>query len=269
MTKDVAVFLFFSKLLPLFLYPTGLICLLLLVALIFRSRRWAWWPVVLALAVLWLGGNRLISMSLVRSLEWRHLTPAVQPDVDALVVLGGGTRPGTWPRPIDETSEAGDRLIYAAYLYQQGVAPRLVLSGGGVPVDGPIVKPEAVSMAEILEIMGVPPNALWLETNSRNTYENAVETKKLLEPEGIDQIGLVTSATHMPRSVAIFDKQGFDVIPLPTDFLVTQVDWDYYFSPDPAIQIFNLIPTAENLDRTTRALKEYIGILVYRLRGWL
>ena len=113
------------------------------------------------------------------------------------------------------------------------------------------------------------PARLWLETNSRNTYENAVETKKILDARGIDRIVLVTSAMHMPRSVAIFEKQGFTVTPAPTDYMVTQADWDYYFAPDPAIQVFNLFPGAEAMDRFARALKEYLGMVVYRLRGWL
>ena len=55
---------------------------------------------------------------------------------------------------------------------------------------------------------------------------------------------------------------------LPTDYAVTAAAWDYYFTPAPAIQVFNLFPTAEALDYTMRALKEYVGIAVYRLRGW-
>jgi uncharacterized SAM-binding protein YcdF (DUF218 family) len=124
-------------------------------------------------------------------------------------------------------------------------------------------------MASILTQIGVPREALWLEGNSRNTYENAVESKKILDRAGIRRIVLVTSALHMPRSVAIFEKQGFEVIPAPTDYLVTDRDWTYYLTPDWRIQLFNLIPTAEDLHFTTLALKEYLGILVYRLRSWL
>lgn len=124
-------------------------------------------------------------------------------------------------------------------------------------------------MHQLLEIMGVPAGAITLERRSRNTYENAIETKKLLDAQGIERIILVTSAMHMPRAQAIFARQGFDVIPAATDFNVTQAEWDYYFTPDPAIQVFNLFPSADALDWTMRAMKEYLGIIVYRLRGWL
>lgn len=264
------MFLYLSKLLPLFIYPLGLACLLLIVALIVRRRpRWTTLLIVATLALLWLSGNRLVSMAVVRSLEWQYLPPAAMPHADAIVVLGGSTRPQTYPRPSHEVNEAGDRLLYAAMLYQQGVAAHVLVSSGVVGVDGPAIMGEAESMAALLNLMGVPDDALWMESRSRNTYENAVETKKLLDAQGIDRIVLVTSAMHMPRSVAIFRKQGFDVIPAPTDFMVTQADWDYYFSPAPAVQLFNLFPSAETMDRSVRALKEYMGMAVYWARGWL
>ncbi|MBW7885258.1 MAG: YdcF family protein, partial [Caldilineaceae bacterium] len=157
-------------------------------------------------------------MSLVRSLEWQYLPPAELPRAEVIVVLGGGTRSQAYPRPIHEIGEAGDRLLYAAYLYHQGVAPHLLLSGGVVAVDGPALQPEAEAMATLLTLLNVPHDALWLEPRSRNTHENAVETRKLLEPRGINRIVLVTSAMHMLRAVAIFEKQGFEVVPAPTDF---------------------------------------------------
>jgi len=264
------MFLYLSKLLPLFVYPLGLACLLLILALIVRRRpRWSTLLIVATLALLWLSGNRLVSMAVVRSLEWQYLPPATMPHADVIVVLGGGTRPLSYPRPFHEVNEAGDRLIYAALLYQQGVAPHLLVSSGVVGVDGPAIVGEAESMAALLKLMGVPTDALWLESRSRNTYENAVESKKLLDAQGIDRIVLVTSAMHMPRAVAIFQKQGFDVIPAPTDFMGTQADWEYYSSPNPAIQVFNLFPNTEAMDRFVRALKEYMGMAVYWARGWL
>jgi uncharacterized SAM-binding protein YcdF (DUF218 family) len=265
------VFLYLSKFLPQFLYPLGFATILLIAALLLwrRARRVSLVLTVVALLAIWLGGNRLVSMALIRPLEWQYPSLAQTPHADAIVVLGGGSRPASPPRPSAEVSDGGDRLIYAVELYKAGAAPHLLLSGGIVGVDGPALAPEAESMAELLTTMGVPPDALWLESKSRNTYENAVETKQILDGKGIQRIILVTSAMHMPRSVAIFKNQGFDVIPAPTDYSVTVADWDYYFTPDLSIQALNLFPTPEAMDRTQRALKEYIGLLVYRVRGWL
>jgi uncharacterized SAM-binding protein YcdF (DUF218 family) len=71
---------------------------------------------------------------------------------------------------------------------------------------------------------------------------------------------------HMPRSLLIFKRQGIAANPAPTDFLVTDNELK---EPQNSKPLLNLIPDAKQLDNSTRALKEYIGIIVYRLRGWL
>jgi uncharacterized SAM-binding protein YcdF (DUF218 family) len=268
------MFYFLSKFLPPLVYPAGLACVLLSLALLL-GRRSKWQPrlVALALAALWLGGNRIVTMALVRSLEWQYLpnkslqTPG--PHAEVIVVLGGSTRAQAFPRLMTEVSEDGDRLLYAAQLYRQGAAPRILVSGGSPPWVGASSVSGAESMAEVLTILDVPREALWLEGTSRNTHENAVETQKILKREGITHVILVTSAMHMPRSNAIFAKTDLDVIPAPADYRVTQDGWEYYTQPDPLVQLYNLLPTAENLALTTQALKEYIGIWIYGLRGWL
>jgi uncharacterized SAM-binding protein YcdF (DUF218 family) len=269
------MFLYLSKLLPLFIYPLGFACVVLVVTLIFwRRRRWTLLGVIVALSVLWLGGNRIVSMALAQSLEWRYPPLTSPAEADVIIVLGGATRAQSYPRPINEMNEAGDRLLYASYLYQQGVAPKLLLSGGGVAFGESDRPAEAETMAKILTAMGVPPDALWLETSSRNTYENAVESLKFLneketESKEFERIVLVTSAFHMRRSVAIFERQGAAVIPAPTDYHVTQADWDYYLTPNYQMQLTNLIPSARDLDMTTSVIREYIGFAIYRMKGWL
>ena len=266
------MFYFLSKFLPLFVYPVGLACVLLVLALWVRGRpRWQATLIAVALATLLLGGNRLVAMTLLRSLEWQYLPDpgSSVPGAEVIVVLGGGTRPQTYPRPFSEINEGGDRLLYAAQLYRQGAAPRILVSGGNAPIVGPALVPESESMGHILTAIGVPREALLLESSSANTYENAVETRAILKGQGVSRVILITSASHMPRAYAVFAKTGLDVTPAPADFLVTQEDWAYYTQPDLMVQLFNLLPTADNLAGTTRALKEYIGIATYRLRGWL
>jgi uncharacterized SAM-binding protein YcdF (DUF218 family) len=81
-------------------------------------------------------------------------------------------------------NEAGDRLLYAAWLYGQGAAPRVLVTGGNVPLASHGVS-EAEAIAGILTGMGVPRDALLLEGASRNTHENALESHKIFEQEGI------------------------------------------------------------------------------------
>jgi uncharacterized SAM-binding protein YcdF (DUF218 family) len=115
----------------------------------------------------------------------------------------------------------------------------------------------------------VSPEAFWFQTASRNTYEDALYSTEILSEKGIDRALLVTSAQHMPRAVALFEKQGLEVIPLPTDYGVTQADWDQLTQPNLAVQILNFFPSIGNIGRTTGVLKEYLGFFIYRLRGWL
>ncbi len=262
-------FLFLSKLLPLFVYPLGLSCLLLLVALwlCWQRSRWTFVPILLAFLLLVTTGNVRFSNNLVKSLEWQYLPSENLPLAEAIVVLGGATRNDEPPRIIPDMSDRGDRLLYAAKLYKDGVAPLIILTGGRIQWYGG-ESSEARSMATILELMGIPRDVMVLESRSLNTYENAVYTKEILNQKNIKQILLVTSATHMPRSLAIFKKQGINAIPAPTDFMISERNLiENQFSTES--RILSYIPDTESLDRTTQALKEYIGTFIYRLRGWL
>ena len=292
------MFYVLSKILPLLIYPTGLACVLLILALILRDRRsppsrrrasgarqsaaaWqaaATWPnlcIGAALLLIALGGNRLVAMRLVRLLEWQipptsESTLGSDPEgVDAIVVLGGGTRQQLSPRPWHEVGEAGDRVIYAARLYRAGVAPTILVSGAAGSLSNPGFTAEADVMADMLVFFGVPREAILIEDRSRNTYENAVESARLLSDLGLDRIVLVTSAMHMPRAYGVFRKTDLTIFPAPTDYLLTHSDWAFYRRPDLGLQLMNLLPKAEYLEMTEKALKELIGIAVYRLQGWL
>jgi len=99
----------------------------------------------------------------------------------------------------------------------------------------------------------VPDSAMVLETESRNTTENARFTADILQERGIQRILLVTSALHMPRSVALFERQGLEVIPAATDHEVR---------PEPVWRQW--MPSTDALDGSGRAIKEIVGKLVGR-----
>jgi uncharacterized SAM-binding protein YcdF (DUF218 family) len=263
------MFVFLSKLLPFFVYPLGLAVILLVAALLLRRRpRWQRASMLAGLGVLLAASNTWVPAALTRALEWQYLPLETYPRSEVIVVLGGSTASAQYPRQMVEISGAADRVLYAAQLYQQGAAPNLLLTGGYIPWMNQREAP-ANDMAAVLGMLGVPESALWIESESRNTYENAVLTRKILAAKGIDRIILVTSAMHMPRAAGVFEKQGFEVLPAPADYHVTLADWQRLWEPDLTTQLFNLLPSAGNLGDTTAALKEYIGILIYGLRGWL
>jgi uncharacterized SAM-binding protein YcdF (DUF218 family) len=262
-------FLFLSKLLPLFIYPLGLSCLLLFISLwlCFKRSRLTVVPVTLALIILLISSNSGISNRLIASLERQYPPRSDLPSAEAIVILGGATRNNEPPRLFPDLSEGGDRLLYGAKLYKAGLAPKIILTGGRINWYGGDSS-EAESMATILDLIGIPRKAMILEPSALNTHENAVFTKEILERENIDRVLLVTSAAHMPRSLAIFRKQDINAVAAPTDFLVSDRNLIEARASSRA-RILSLIPRAENLDYTTQVFKEYIGTIIYRLRGWL
>jgi uncharacterized SAM-binding protein YcdF (DUF218 family) len=266
------MFVYFSKLLPTIIYPISLGCILLLLALLIKTKeRFRNTLILVTLLMLFLSGNHWISTALVRSLEWQYLPGDEIPTSDVIVVLGGGTEAEIYPRQSVEVNSAGNRVLYAGQLYKAGIAPNLLLSGGSIgwyDARGENTSP-AEEMAEILSWMEIPEEAIWLEPNSLNTYENAEYSAEILQEKGIDQIILVTSAMHMPRSVALFEAQGLTVIPAPTDFSVTQAKWNDLTQASFSTQFIRIFPTASNLSKTTSVLKEYIGMAIYHFKGWL
>ena len=262
-------FLFFSKLLPLFIYPLGLTCVLLLVSLVlsFRKSRWTFVPIVLSFILLMTSANPRVANYLLQSLEQQYLPTAELPTADAIVVLGGATKSISPPRSLADLNEHGDRIIRAAQLYKQEKAPLIILSGGRIDWYGN-GNSEAQDMAEILELMGIPTEAILQEGESFNTYENAINTQKIIEKKKIESILLVTSAFHTPRALQIFRRLGIKTTPAPTDFFVSEQDIaasDYSTES----KILSYFPEPNSLARTTLVIKEYIGTWVYRLKGWL
>jgi uncharacterized SAM-binding protein YcdF (DUF218 family) len=263
------MFLFLSKLIPLFFYPMGAACLLLVIALVLWLIKSKLTPAFIsaALIILFLSGNTWVSNWLAQSLEWQNIPKAELPIADAIVILGGGIRSQAYPRPDVDFSEAGDRVWYGASLYRAGKAPKIIVSGGRIIWKGG-GSPESEDLTKLLVTMGVPKADIIPEGDSMNTRDNAVYVQKILKANNFKTILLVTSAMHMPRSMAIFQHLGIKAIAAPTDFRVSQLELD-----EPNLQtesvILSLMPDDENLSVTTSAIREYIGMWVYKVKDWI
>lgn len=250
-----------SKLIPLFIYPAGLLfCVLLLaVILMFSGRpRGARVLLVCALLLLFVAGNKWTAFSLIRGLENDYPPVAAEaaPEADVIVVLGGGLGLPHPPRTHPDLNGSADRLAHALRLYQAGKAGHILLTGGNV-FPQPGLKSESFYARDLLESWGLPPGVTVLETDSRNTIQNAENSARILEQRGWGKILLVTSATHMHRALMAFRHASVDAVPAPTDFLAVD-------SNTPAL--LDWIPSADALSGTTHALHEYIGRLWYRIR---
>lgn len=206
-------------------------------------------------------GCPLVGERLLHRLEAQYpLVPvAASPQAEAIVVLGGFTKPPIPPRLTTEVDEGFDRLLHGMRLWRAGKAPLLVLSGGNIPYLTGTAMTEAASLCSLAVEYGVPPEAILLEGESRNTYENALFTGRLLRERGLSRILLVTSASHMPRSAAVFRRQGLEVLPAPADLQVV---------PRP-LTLIQFLPAMEALSFSTTAIKEQVGIGIYWLRDWL
>ena len=201
------------------------------------------------------------SSYLVASLERRFLPVPIaeSPSADAIVVLGGCVGAADYPRIEVDLTDASDRVLHAARLYRAGKAPIIIATGGAIGWLGSKT-PEARSISRLLQEWGVPASAIVIESGSLNTYQNAENTKRLLERRGLKSILLVTSAMHMPRALATFRAAGINAIPSPTDYEVIDRE---------ELTILDFLPDAEALADTTKAVKEYLGLVVYRWRGWI
>ncbi|OZI19453.1 hypothetical protein CAL26_17700 [Bordetella genomosp. 9] len=218
----------------------------LALALIGAAWAYAW---SLPATTLWLGG--------ILESEYPYRSPAELPTADAIVVLGGNIANdrANWFLPY-ERETAIRRFQTAEQLYDAGRAPRIVLSGGALSGD----VSEAEGMAHALRQSGVPRSAMILENDSRTTYENAILTEGQLKEHNIRTVLLVTSALHMPRAMAAFRKQGVTAIPAPS-----QPQIELPASP----RISPWLPDERAFDGSRSIIKEYTGLFLYWLRGWI
>ncbi len=251
-----------SKILPLILYPAGMLVTGTALSLIFALVGWRRISVfcsLLVLVVAMVFATPYIPNKLGWSVEKRYLPMEAHlyPEADVIIVLGGGVSPRRSPELSPAINGRGDRFLEAARLYHASRAPFVVLAGGDgleITVEGQV----SSDGVQLLSELGVPDEAIIAEANSINTEQNAIESLKLMKQRNFKKALLVTSAIHMPRSVATFKSVGVDVVPAPTD---------YRFSDSTPNTPLLWYPQVEMLMKSTAIVREYLGFAVYRWRG--
>jgi uncharacterized SAM-binding protein YcdF (DUF218 family) len=218
-------------------------------------RRWALGLAVTAFATLWFASLPVVAHLLAAPLEDEYpaRTVAATPSADAIVVLGGALSGASPPRrPTFNLGPAAGRVWHAAQLYRAGKARWIVVAGGNQPGQER-EQVEAEAIVEMLEVLGVPRQAIRREGQSRNTRENATNSLPLVQSLGAKRVLLVTSAVHMPRSMKTFRRawsgSGVELIPATTD---TEPE-------TPRFLLKMWIPDASALAFVTRLIKEYAG----------
>ncbi|UJF34708.1 YdcF family protein [Paenibacillus hexagrammi] len=236
------------------LFPPGVFVLLLVILaawLLQKKEFFSSFIVILTALLLYVSSAPYMGYTLLHSLEARYSPPA---DVkgDVLVMLTGGAVLGT-PDPLTQgeghlSPNTAARVLTIAELYRRTQLP-IVLSGGQVFAD---TGNESQIAKRHLLALGVPESSITMDDSSRNTKENAANTKAILEQHQWKHPVLVTSAFHMPRSVKLFRANHVEVQPYPTDYQVSSRLQTYTFT---------FIPSYSGLMATAMALKEYVGML--------
>ncbi len=215
--------------------------------------------------ILFLATTPIIAKPLTSLLEsWpvNHPGPST-PHAHAIVVLGGGIYDkGTLRPSIELSPESRQRTLCGAELYHQGLASTLLITGGDLSLfgSGPT---EPATMKEWAIRLGVPASAILTDDRARTTYENALGTKRLLGEQ--TSILLVSSAGHLWRATALFEKQGFHVTPYACGFHAKHRVMEAWKD----LTLFDFLPASWALQRTTEVAEEVAGMIVYKLIGKL
>ncbi len=254
------MFFVLSKLLGVLAQPSNallvLLCLGVLLLMLGRRRSGtrltgAVAAVLLAVAVLPVGPW------LLAPLENRFVRPDPMPDsVDGIILLGGTVNPLlSADRGEEAINGSGERITTFARLARRYPDARLVFAGGSGSLAYPGPR-EAGPTRTLLAAIGAPIDRIIWESDSRNTAENAAFSRALVDPQPGETWLLVTSAGHMPRSVAVFRAAGWPVIAYPTDYRTYRdSSWDLDFD------------LADRLVMVDWAAHEWIGLLAYWMTG--
>ncbi len=259
------MFFVLSKVTSFLLKPITWIVLLLVLSLLprFVTKRRKF--VIAALAIFYLTGHSVLMNELCLLWEPQPYSDSSDrqvltqfPNSNVCVILGGYSG-FDHERNRVGLSEACERLVYPLQNILNHKIDTVILSGGSASV---ISKKyyESTHIKQLLGNYGVNPNRIFIDAKSRNTFENAVETKKILDSLKISApVILVTSAFHMRRSVACYQKAGVNFIPYPVHYLGNATR-DYNLEAW-------LLPSTKAMQTFQTLFREVVGLISYKMTG--
>lgn len=252
-----SVFFFLSKIVWAMISPsTGLI---LLPAVAYLLRRFGFkrlsqtvWS--LAIGLILLIGFFPVGQWLVKPLEsYRSVTLKTANDPDGIIVLGGAWLTDTSAHWDDwELNHAAERDLKFLALARQFPSAKLVFTGGSGQIFSTETKEATVAM-RLYKDLGLDTTRVLFESDSRNTYENALFSKRQVRPVVGETWWLITSAYHLPRAMGVFCHQGWPVVGVPVDHIDQGGSWMPNWS------------FAHHLWELERVVREWVGLFVYRL----
>lgn len=252
------MFFYLSKLLMFLLNPIIWIFLILILLLLKKvSLKKGVFIIFLAL---YIPGNGYVIQKLY---SYQEPVPKIldhKAHFDVGVVLGGFAGFSSDSKGIN-FNKGADRLIFAVSLYHQKKIKKILISGGSGLVNFDKISESVIAKNFILNL-GVKENDILIEDKSRNTHENAFYSAKLIKAKKIKTSLLITSAFHMKRAEGCFKKEGVEnIVTFPVD----------YHNDDPPQFKFSyyIIPETENITQFNNLIHEWLGILVYKIKGYI
>jgi len=254
------MFFLLSKILSFLLSPLVWVAALMLYSFKAKNEKRAKKLRVTAFVLLIICSNRFFVDECFR--QWEPVTPdydLMTTRYDGAIVLGGIGEIDLRLKKLN-FGWSGDRLFQTLGLYHQGRIKKIIFTGGSGSIEFQ-EKKEGVYVKKYLTTIHIPDSAMVIESESKNTYENAVFTKKILDSLNLKgDFLLVTSAYHMPRSMAVFKKAGYKNL---TPYLTNKVSGKRRYSFD---HLF--IPSPDALFSLQYLIHECVGYIIYKVKGY-
>ena len=255
------MFFFLSKTLNFLTMPFTVICVIFIASAIVRNSAWKTRLFAIALGLTLLLSNDFIANEAMRAWEVRTIPYDEMIPHEFGVVLTGATISGLEPQDRVYFQRGADRVTHTVQLYKAGLLKKILISGGVGSLTSKD-EPEANKFRKAMLMMGVADADIFIENDTRNTHESAVRVKVMLDSMQVSPADclLITSAFHMRRSLACYRKVGLSIKPFSTDFYAHSRN----FYPDVL-----LIPKLEAMYLWQKLFKEWVGLIAYKLAGYV
>ena len=256
------MFFYLSQFLSFLAMPLTILLILIISGAIYIKRKWG-------KKLLWAGIGLLLFftnpfLSNLALLTWEPEFKSFEEieNHEIGIVLTGVTNMSKTAYDRTFFHKGADRITHALQLYRMGKIKKILITGGqGLNPTNP--QTEAELLKRFLVMTGMPEEDIWIEDQAKNTAQNAQFTKDFLAQKGIPSSQgfiLITSAFHMARAKGCFDKVGLKTTTFPTDYYSHDIKYDI-----PSL----LFPDPFSLEYWTKLFKEWIGITMYKLVGYM
>ncbi len=244
--------------------PIGFIWFLLCIGALLFARRKQWLASIYCIVIagmISVIGSTPVPGKLIEILEKQYLrqNPYDVPVCDAVISVGGSVQASKYDAHNLDVMYAGDRIFMAIELVKRGRAKNLVIGGSGYEFNG-VYKIEPDMIKEWLidwKLVDVPIYSLGA---TENTHDEAVRIANLVKTNGWQQIIVVSSAYHLPRTAATFKKAGLNIVCVPCDFQTS-------LSIETPVS-YTLVPRYHGFVKLSIFIHEFIGMTMYKIRGW-